>query len=276
MTGTGSADMHGAISVINATATGHGAALAIQGGVQATWTITDRPDLDWQTPGMDDRLVRAVHALLTERYGLPSGAAVRTDSPFPPARGLKTSSGAAAALLLAGVQAGDISLRRDELIERSVQAAVAAGVTLTGALDDQVAVVCGGCHLTDNPTGRTLESLAVEKWAVAVWVPQHAIAKQDVARVDATAIARQITQAEHVLLDGDLPGALTLNGQAFTDLYVRAGLPVTTAPAHLAMDHGALGAGLSGTGPAVAALFDAPVDLPAVPGGSWVWTEAVP
>ncbi len=275
MTGTGAADMHAAISVLNATATGHGAALAVKGGVEATWTVTEADGLEWTTPDMDDRMAVAVHGILRERYHLDGGASVRTRSTFPPSRGLKTSSGAAAALMLAGAQAHGVPMSVSRLIRRSVEAAIASGATLTGAFDDQVAVVQGGCHLTDNVSGTILERIPAEAWHVAVWVPKASIVKQQVAPIDASAVAKRIRKAEQALREGDIPAAMTINGRAFLELYEAAGLPVRSAPVDAAVQAGAIGAGLSGTGPAVAALFDDEVDLPAVDGGQWQWTRVI-
>lgn len=273
--GSATAAAHGAVTVLNATATGRGCSLAVQGGVEADWTWTDGDHLVWGVPGMDNRLASAVHRLLV-RQGAPAGARATTRSSTPPARGLKTSSSAAAALVTAALRAWGQDPEPVQVIRLAVEASIAAQVTLTGALDDQAATVLGGCHLTDNAAGRILHSFLTPDWHVAVWVPDQGIPKKRVAVVDATAIAGDIHAAEARLLDGDLPGALIQNGAAFTRLYQAAGLPIPDGPTEAALEAGALGAGLSGTGPAVAALFDDPVDLSVVSGGTWHWTRTVP
>lgn len=266
----------GAVTILNATATGHGASLAVRDGIEAEWVWGgDTVHLDADA---DDRLAVAVHGLLCKRLGRSDGARIRTRSAFPPARGLKTSSGAAAAMLRAGMEAAGDTITDDELIRLAVEASRQASVTLTGAFDDQTAVVRGGCHLTDNAASTVLESLAVEPWTVAIWIPEVAIAKSDVAGIATDPVAPLIEAAEVLLRMGDLPGAMTANGAAFLRLYQAAGLPVTDAPVDAAVAAGALGAGLSGTGPAVAALFEpgSSPDIEEVPGGSWIITEAVP
>ena len=202
-----------------------------------------------------------------EILGRDDGASIRTSSQVPAARGLKTSSSAAAAMLrAAGIPESNIEVA-------SVEACMRAGVTLTGAFDDQVAVVRGGCHLTDNGAKRVLATLFTQPWHVAIWVPEQGIPKTEVAGIQATTIRDDILAAEDRLLADDIGSAMTLNGRAFQRLYAAAGLPVRDDPVDVALAHGALGAGLSGTGPAVAALFDDVVDLPAVEGGSWLWTR---
>ncbi|MGB0652619.1 MAG: shikimate kinase [Thermoplasmatota archaeon] len=276
MTGQGAA--HGAVTILNATATGIGCSLAVEGGVQATWDWRDEPGLDLTAdPPCDDRLARAVQSLLHKETSAAGGATVTTQAATGASRGLKTSSAAAAALLRAGLDAQDLAWNDEQVLHAAVQASRAAGVTLTGALDDQAAVTLGGCHLTDNTAGRIACAFPTEAWDVAIWVPDHAISKGDLAGLDASAIADEARAAERLARDGDLPGALSNNGRAFAAFYAAAGLPVTHAPAEAALAAGALGAGLSGTGPAVAALFT-PGERPAleaVPGGAWTWTKVV-
>lgn len=268
--------MHGAVTILNATATGRGASLAVEGGVSAQW---DWGGMDLRFDGAsDDRLARQVHELLQSKLGRSDGAGVTTTAPFGPARGLKTSSGAAAAMLQAGATDAGQPMSNTELIHASIDASVAAGVTLTGAFDDQTAVVRGGCHVTDNAARAIVSVVPIEPWSVAIWVPDHDLPKSDIKAIDASVIAGEIEEAEALVLAGDVPGAMTKNGAAFTRLYQAAGLPVTDEAARVALAAGALGAGLSGTGPAVAALFEPNFvsELPYVAGGTWTWTTAVP
>lgn len=255
---------HGAVTIINATATGRGCSLGVTGGVEATW--------EWGKPyaftgASDDKLARACLQVAQEQLGRDDEAAIATTASKPASRGLKTSSSAAAAMLE--------SAGLTDLEAAAVDASRRAGVTLTGAFDDQVAVVRGGCHLTNNAALEVLDKVEVRHDHVAIWIPERAIAKSQLANIDANAICHDIEQAEQLLLTGDVAGAMTANGVAFTALYAAHGLPVTDEPARVALDAGADGAGLSGTGPAVAALFEKRVDLPSVAGGKWVWEVTV-
>lgn len=259
---------HGAVTILNATATGIGCALAVEAGALARWTWQgDRLVLDGAP---DDRLARAIQA-----HCGGAGAQVSSSTRFAPARGLKTSSSAAAAMLRAAHAARGGALDDRKLLRAAVAASRAAGVTLTGALDDQAAVTLGGCHLTDNRRDAVLQTLPAEPWHVAVWVPDQPLPKALLHGLDAGAAAKEARAAEHLASHGRIPEAMTRNGAAFTRLYVAAGLPVDGRAAQVALANGALGAGLSGTGPAVAALFDERRDLPAVTGGQWLWTRAM-
>lgn len=266
---------HGAVTVINATATGRGAALAVRGGVEAAWQW-EGDTFRWQNLDVDDRLAQAVFPRMQAHLRTRAGAIAGTRSTFPPSRGLKTSSSAAAALVRAAARAHGTRIGDEDVETIALAAGIDAGVTLTGAYDDLVATVRGGCHVTDNRVNKVLDSFKVRPWPVAVWVPEARIRKEDVAGIDATGVAKDIEHAEGALYEGDIPLAMTLNGDAFFTLYQEAGLPVTERPARAALEAGALGAGLSGTGPAVAAVFRKKRGIPAVEGGTWHWTEAVP
>lgn len=267
MTGQGQA--YGAITILNATATGIGCSLAVAAGATAQWSWQGT-GLQWQREP-DDRVARAVLDTLGG-----TGASAACQTAFPTQRGIKTSSSAAAALLQAAHADRSTTLTPAELVRASVQVCRRAGVTLTGAWDDQWAVVHGGCHLTDNHADDWLASLPVTPWHVAVWVPEARIDKRLLAGLDASALRQPMQRARTLAEAGRVAEAMTLNGEIFTRFYAAAGLPVSLQPARVALAAGALGAGLSGTGPAVAALFDDPADLPAVPGGTWQWTRAVP
>jgi len=273
MTGRGHA--HGAVTILNATATGIGCALAVRGGAQATWTTQNEDASLHLRGGPDDRLARAVAAECADLLPSP-GADVTVTCVAPPSRGLKTSSSVAAALVRAAAASAGRALADAVVEARAVDASHRAGVTLTGAFDDQCATVRGGCHVTDNAARRILASPSAKPWQVAIWVPQASLPKERLRGLDVAAASAGARQAERLARDGRLPEAMTANGRAFHAVYSAAGLPVDERPTQAALAQGALGAGLSGTGPAVAALFDARVDLPAIPGGTWQWTEAIP
>lgn len=271
MTGRGHA--HGAVTIVNATATGIGCALAVRGGARATWTPAPAFTLH-AAHGADDRLARAVAAECADLAPGPAALTVTCDA--PPARGLKTSSSVAAALVRAAAASAGRLLEAADVERRAVAAARRAGVTLTGAYDDQAATVRGGCHVTDNAAQRILASPPAKPWAVALWVPDASIPKERVKGVDVAAAKPGAQAAAELARSGRLPEAMTANGRAYHAAYAAAGLPVDDRPTQAALAAGALGAGLCGTGPAVAALFDRRVELPPVLGGAWRWTEAVP
>jgi len=252
----------GAIGILNATAGGIGCSLAIQPKFHATWR--------WGT-GPENLVDRKVSDAVAKTMQPGTAYSAVVTAPFPASRGLKTSSATAAALLRAAGHP------EDGLCEAAVLVCRAAGVTITGALDDQMATIFGGVQVTDNRRDLPLASWS-PRHHVAVWVPTAQISKADVAKIDNKSIRKAAESLGARLLRDQhaLPQVLTQAGKLYYRLYAEAGLPVTDAPVRLALDHGAEGAGISGTGPAVAALFSRRVDLPEVPGGTWHWTEVQP
>jgi len=254
----------GAGTVLNALATGTGAAFGIDVETRATVTL-DR-DADGvrgeiaEDPDADTALIERCVALATERWGDGEGGTVRTDSDVPLAAGLKSSSAAANATVLAtcdalGLAVGDdgsdssVDVTRLDACRLGVRAAREAGVTVTGAFDDATASMLGGITVTDNDADELRSREAVD-WNVLVWTPPERAysADADVARCEA--VAPMADLVADLALDGRYAEAMTVNGLAFS-----AALGFDTDPAVEAMPH-ATGVSLSGTGPSVVAVAD--------------------
>jgi len=240
-------------TVLNALATGIGSAFALDFDVTAdvsldatadgvTGSVADHPDAD-------TALVERCVSLVTEEYGDGEGGAVHTDSEVPLASGLKSSSAAANATVLATLDAlGEAdTVAREDAARLGVRAAREVGVTVTGAFDDASASMLGGLTMTDNREDELLFREEVE-WTALVWTPpeQSFSADADVER------CRQVAPlAEHVAdlaADGEYGTAMTVNGLAFA-----AALGHPTEPIVDALPH-ADGASLSGTGPSYVAV----------------------
>ncbi|HLE96351.1 MAG TPA: shikimate kinase [Candidatus Thermoplasmatota archaeon] len=252
------ATARGAVTVVNAIATGRGASLAIDLPLEAEVELLDEsrdvhvtiePDV-----GEDPGLARAVIAELNRRLGTSYGALVRTRSRIPASRGLKSSSAAANAIGLAANAAVQLmegrSLPEREVLDLGVDAAVAAGVTLTGAYDDASASFLGGLCITDNGARRLFARHEMPSGLSAVLlVPARKVRKKDVMDMPYAVIAPLAARAHALALAREWPEALTLNGLAYGAVY-----RVDPAPALAALAAGALAAGVTGTGPAVAAV----------------------
>ena len=85
------------------------------------------------------------------------GAKVRTFSNIPVARGLKSSSVAANATVLATIAALDKTIDDLAVVNLGVDAAFDAKVTVTGAFDDACASYFGGVVVTDNLKRKLIE-----------------------------------------------------------------------------------------------------------------------
>ncbi|WP_280587849.1 shikimate kinase [Halorubrum sp. Boch-26] len=254
----------GAGTVLNALATGTGAAFGIDVETRASVSLDPAAaGVDGtiaEDPDADTALIERCVALATGRWGDGEGGTVRTDSDVPLAAGLKSSSAAANATVLAtcdalGLTVGDddtdpaVDVTRLEACRLGVRAARDAGVTVTGAFDDATASMLGGVTVTDNASDELRSREAVD-WEVLVWTPPERAysADADVARCEA--VAPMADLVADLALDGRYAEAMTVNGLAFS-----AALGFDADPAVDAMPH-ATGVSLSGTGPSVVAVAD--------------------
>ncbi|MFC4249383.1 shikimate kinase [Natribaculum luteum] len=246
-------------TVLNALATGTGSAFAIDLETTATVSLTSDGDVSGEIaddPDADTSLIERCVELTVARYadraGLEAGdvgAHVRTETEVPMASGLKSSSAAANATVLATLDALEIAdaVDRIDACLLGVQAARDAGVTVTGAFDDASASMLGGVTVTDNTTDELLAREPVD-WHALVYMPPERAYSAD---TDVDACERIAPMAELVAelaLDGRYGEAMTVNGLAFS-----AALEFPTGPMIDALPL-ADGVSLSGTGPSYVAI----------------------
>ena len=256
MTGRAEAISHGAATIINAIATGKGAAVGVDLWTKAAVTITDEAGTvkvkilsdSSENPVLAQKTVE--HVL--KHFGLEKefGAKVETRSNIPVARGLKSSSAAANAIALATTAALERSLEDVAVVKLGVDGAMDAKVTITGAFDDACASYFGGVVITDNLERKIIKRFELDEApAVLFYVPAKKTytADSDVKRMKTMASVVKIAYRE--ALNGNYWAALTLNGLIFS-----SALGYDSSLAVDALTAGAYAAGLSGTGPAVTAI----------------------
>ena len=255
---------HGAATIINAIATGKGAAVGVDLWTKASVTLTDEKGQvvvtiqsdSSENPALAQKTVQRV----LKHFGLDNqfGAKVETTSNIPVARGLKSSSVAANAIALATTAALERSLDDVMVVKLGVDGALDAKVTITGAFDDACASYFGGIIITDNMERRIITRIEpAEPLKVLFFVPAKKTytASSDVKRMKAMASAVKVAYNE--ALNGNYWAALIINGLIFS-----AALGYDPSIAVDALAAGALASGLSGTGPAVSAVVsDEKIDL---------------
>ncbi|MFQ6080255.1 MAG: shikimate kinase [Candidatus Bathyarchaeia archaeon] len=256
MRGKAEAVSHGAATIINAIATGRGAAIGVDLWTKARVQLTDKAEViegkivsdPRENPILIEKTVRRVlkHFNLEGEFG----AKVETWSNIPIARGLKSSSAAGNAIALATVAALNKNLDDLTIVNLGVDGAIDAKVTITGAFDDACASYFGGVVITDNMKRRIIERFeTAENLTVLFQVPAEKTytVGSDVYRMKGVASLVKIAYKE--VLKGNYWAALTLNGLIYS-----SALGYNPSIAVDALMAGALAAGLSGTGPSVAAV----------------------
>jgi shikimate kinase len=239
---------YGAGTVINAIAAWKGSAFAIDLHTEATVTLKGDLIEGEIEGGGDTRLIERACELTLDSLCIDSGARVRTTSQVPVASGLKSSSAAANATVLATARAAGRDIDPLEAVRIGVRAALDAGVSITGAFDDACSSMLGGIVLTDNREKKLLkrEMLVSE---VVVYVPDRRAFSADTDVRRSRLIAPWVETAFDMALKGDYRRAMTLNGF----LYCGA-LGFSPEPMLAALELGVDGVSLSGTGPAFVAL----------------------
>ncbi len=238
----------GAATVLNAVANWKGSAFGVDLKTTAEVVLDGSSTVRGEIPGIDDRLVVRSVELVLERFGSDCGGTVRTTSQIPLARGLKSSSAAANAAVLATVDALGEELELLEAVKIGVRAARDAGVTITGAFDDAAASMLGGVVVTDN---KRMELLRREDLisAVLLLVPGRKIYSRNTDVGRSHLIAPLADLVFDLAMRGEYGRAMTLNGFIYC-----AALDLPSDPIFTALEVGVDGASLSGTGPAYAAL----------------------
>ena len=258
MKGSGQALSHGAISILNAFPTGKGGALGVDLWTRAKVSLREGPGqisgFVSSDPQESNRLAITVVQKTLEHYGYERKlqGEVITSSNIPVAVGLKSSSAVANAVALATASAIDEKIDDDTLVGIGIDASIESRVSLTGAYDDSFASYHGGGVLTDNDRRKVEKILKIpEDLKVLILVPPRKTRTGQLDRTRFAPIRRISEMAYGEASNGHVWDALTLNGLAVASI-----LGEDPRPALSAIEAGAFGAGLSGKGPALAAIVN--------------------
>ena len=258
MSGTkGYGKASGAGTIINAIATYKGSAFGIDLWTYAEVELGD----DFRGIGGeiedksgDTRLVERCVELVLRKFDLPLRGYVKTRSEVPMGSGLKSSSAAANAAVVATLDAlGEESkaeISALDAIRIGVKAALDVGVSITGAFDDACASLLGGIVITDNKKMELVKRVEKES-EVLILVPRRQAFTADTDVKRSRLIAPWVNLAYELALTDKFEDAMTLNGF----LYCSA-LNFDPEPMLKALECGVKGVSLSGTGPSFVALVN--------------------
>jgi shikimate kinase len=255
MRGVGRAS--GAITFVNALHCGQGCAAAIDLGcevaVELERTLPGELPRTVIDPGSDTPLVRAAlaHGLRATAPTEKFDVRLSVRSAIPWARGLKSSSAVTVAVLEAVSRAYGTLPEPAFLARTSAELSRSLGISATGAFDDALAAIGGGVVLTDNANFEVLATGAAgSEWEVAIWFPpeEHAASSSLAGRFQGNVREGQLAMAE--AMTGDYLAAMLRNTRL-----VEKALRYGYGPMRVELlRQGALGAGVCGMGPAIAAV----------------------
>lgn len=210
MSHTGKGVSHGAATIVNAIATGKGAAFGIDLKTWADVSINDSSKVDATIEGFKGeptKLVENCFRTIVDklRPGEKLGAKIVTRSEIPVSRGLKSSSAAANAVIMATLDALDETIEPLYAIRLGTECAIDAGVSLTGAFDDACASWLGGAVVTDNRKNELLRREPMDRnLKVVIHVPPFQIRKTGLPRERISAVADIADMAFQMALKGDV------------------------------------------------------------------------
>lgn len=245
----GRAESHGAITVVNAIPSGRGSTIGIDLKTTAEFEPIGR-GLDVKIVAhdpTDDRLARICAENMHLALGRPCHGLLKIDSEIPPSRGLKSSSSAANAICMAIARTYKSDMDVMDIIRIGCESSVEAGVSITGAFDDACGCHFGGIVSTDN-LRMVIEAMLpyVGDHKVMIHVPEAKITKKSL-NVEAFHSRWQEFDEMIVGCMADPFKTLTENGRIVAEI-----LGLDDSLAERAIDAGALAAGVTGTGPAIA------------------------
>lgn len=248
----GKAACRGAATIVNAIATGKGAAFGISLETDAVAEL-EFSSGDVMVPGSAEggELVSGCVKAIARRAGHEDvSGEVHIRSEIPISRGLKSSSAVSNAVALAAARAMGAKLTDMDIILTGIEESIKAGVTITGAFDDAAACYLGGAVVTNNRSFTILSRGRMDPdLDVIIHVPDRRITKASVKGLDFSPIREKVEAAFDLAIKGSYLKAMELNSKAYAKV-----LDVSEDIAELARRRGALAAGISGTGPATVVI----------------------
>ncbi|MHC1709874.1 MAG: shikimate kinase [Methanomassiliicoccales archaeon] len=257
----GRGEARGAVTIVNAIAAGKGCAVGVDLRTWAEVELVPGEGVEVRMEGLPDEpteLVKLCVEAVLDRFSIRKGAVVRTGSDIPVSRGLKSSSAAANAVILATLNALKMEMPAIDVLRMNADVSIRAGVSVTGAMDDAAASLLGGIVYTDNHARTLLRRERFELCDRAVIaVPERMIRKSGLPK-ERIALYRPLAEeAFRMAWNEEYAKAMTLNSLIYgTALGLDQELSIK------ALRAGAIASGISGTGPAVASFVDADSERP--------------
>ena len=239
--------VHGAISIVNAVATGFGSAVGISLEVKVEIVSRRGSGIIFQKGRGSPMIKKIIHDMLTSKYLNNNQLLININSEIPSGMGLKSSSAVSNAVALACNSLVNEAINDEFVLNSAMDASLYAKTTITGAFDDSTACYYGGFVTTDNYKRKIMkrESTPTDINAV-IFLPNNK-KRGDTSRLKLLSdIYLEAFQLAH---SGQYWKAMTLNGVLTSSL-----LSNSYTITRMCLENGALAASISGNGPAIAAV----------------------
>ena len=249
----------GSATVINAIATGFGAAFGIGLDIKCCANTQNSSITCSNDVGAPTTLMEICAKKTFEKYGISSddfGMNFKTESELPMASGLSSSSALSNAVVsisskIIAEEFNLMPLDDLEIINLATDASLEAKVTITGSFDEATASYFGGVVVTDNKNRKFIIKEKMEEYPVLVYMPNFGSksGSSDVGRMKV--LSPLVETAFGFARSGDYFKALNLNGLIYANT-----LGFDSNIAIDALEVGAIASGLSGTGSSFVAICE--------------------
>ncbi len=242
--------LHGAVSIVNAIATGKGATLGISLNVEANVEATPGTGIFFENreSSLSSRLISAVIEKAVPKTDLEKNKIrILVKSEIPSGYGLKSSSAISSVVSLACAKMFRPKITDLEVLKYGVDASIQTKVSITGAFDDACACYFGGFVVTDNTNLRIVKSEKAQEDLVAVIFIPRSRKRGNVKKLKI--LDGVFSQAWTLASNSDYWNAMMLNGLA-TSTVLNSDPRILTD----LVESGAFAASVSGNGPAIAAI----------------------
>jgi len=244
------ATIHSAISIVNAIATGKGAALGISKKVNVEMETSHGNGIiiEVENKSMSSRLINKVIRKIVSKNELSkTKLKISLDSEVPTGYGLKSSSAISTAVAMVCAKLFKPGMSDFEILNTGVNASIETKVSLTGAYDDACACYYGGFVVTDNYKKKLIRSEKCFNHVSAVIFIPKSRKRGNVRKLKT--FSDDFEQAWNLAKKSDYWNAMNLNGIATSTI-------LSSEPEIILklIENGAIGASVSGNGPSIAAI----------------------
>jgi shikimate kinase len=244
------ATVHGAISLVNAIANQKGATLGIALKVEAIVETSPGKGITIQSKNksLSSRLInRTVEKVVSKKDLEKNKITITLDSEIPTGYGLKSSSAISSAVVLACTKIFKPKFTDQQILLAGVEASIESKVSITGAYDDACSCYYGGFNVTDNEKRKRIHFQKAPTNLIAViFIPKNR--KRGNLR-NLKILSSIFDNAWELARKKRYWEAMIINGLATASILNSDSKIIITL-----IEKGALGASISGNGPAIAAI----------------------
>ena len=244
------ATVHGAVSIVNAIANQKGATLGVDLKVEAIVETSPGKGIVIQSENktLSSRLInKTVEKIVSKKDLEQNKITITLESEIPTGYGLKSSSAISSAVALGCAKIFKSKFTDQQILLAGVDASIESKVSITGAYDDACSCYYGGFNVTDNAKKKRISFEKGPSNLIAViFIPKNR-KRGNLNKLKV--LSSVFDHAWNLAKKANYWEAMIINGLATASI-LSSNPDVITG----LIERGALGASVSGNGPAIAAI----------------------